>query len=100
MSTGNNNACKVQGVGSISLRMNNEKVVKLTKVRYIPDLKRNLISLGTLDESGCCYKAKNGCLNVYKGNSIVLSRVNGLYILSGGYCFDCLLTTNLTNTKK
>ena len=82
---GNNNACKVQGIRSIVLSLDNGKSVKLTRVRYIPELKRNLISLGTLDELGCCYKAEDGCLNVYKNKNLVLKGVkrNGLYILCG-----------------
>ena len=44
-----------------------EKV--LQQVRYIPGLKRNLISLGTLDVKGYLYKAFGGMLKVSKGCS-------------------------------
>ena len=69
---GNNNACRVRGIGTVTLRVNIGKVAKLTRVRYIPELKRNLISLGTLDESGCCYKEEHGCLNIYRDNNLIL----------------------------
>lgn len=46
---GNNRVCKIQGIGQIKLRLLDGSVDVLTKVRYIPELKRNLISLGTLD---------------------------------------------------
>ena len=63
---GNNHTCKVLGIGDIALKLHDGKVRLLTNVRYVPGLKRNLISLGTLDELGFCYKAQHGCLHVYK----------------------------------
>ena len=57
----------------------------LQEVRYIPSLKMNLISLGMLDQIGCSFKAKNGCLKVVKGSLVILKgvKMNGLYILDG-----------------
>lgn len=88
------------------MTLNNGRLVMLTRVRYIPELKRNLISLGTLDESGCCYKAENGCLNVYRNNSIVLKGIkrNGLYILYGQHYTEnpniALVSTKPNVTEK
>lgn len=47
---GNNQLCKIHGTGSVKLRMWDGSVKLITEVRLIPDLKRNLISLGTLDK--------------------------------------------------
>jgi hypothetical protein len=44
---GNNVACKIIGIGTIKIRMHDGIVRTLTNVRHIPDLKKNLISLGT-----------------------------------------------------
>ena len=84
---GNNNTCTVQGIGDIKLKLHDGKIRLLTNVRYVPGLKRNLISLGTLDEIGFLYLAKNGCLHVTKNDCIVLSGIkkNGLYVLEGVY---------------
>ena len=84
---GNNNTCKVMGIGNINLKLHDGKVRLLTNVRYVPSLKRNLISLGTLDELGFCYQAKNGCLNVFKDKNLILSgtKKNGLYVLDDYY---------------
>ena len=67
--------------------MHNGKVRLLTDIRYVLDLKINLISLGTLDELGFCYEVKNGCLNVFKDKNMILSgtKKNGLYVLDGYY---------------
>ncbi|XP_024030318.1 uncharacterized protein LOC112094206 [Morus notabilis] len=78
-------SCTVYGIGSIRLKMwdGTEKV--LQEVRYIPNLKRNLISLSSLDQKGYCYKAKDGVLKVIKGALLVMKGVlkQGLYILQG-----------------
>ncbi|XP_031127792.1 uncharacterized protein LOC116029887 [Ipomoea triloba] len=57
----------------------------LTNVRYIPDLKRNLISLGTLKSLRCKYIAEGGVLNVIKGSLVLMktSRSESLYVLHG-----------------
>ena len=59
----------------------------LIDVRFVPGLKRNLISLGTLDELGFCYKAQKGKLYVYKDDNLILSgtKRNSLYVLDGCY---------------
>jgi len=72
---GNNRSCKVIGIGSLRTRMHNEikremyNEIKreLEDVRHIPELKRNMISLGTLDKKGCGYKCDRGSLEIYKG---------------------------------
>ncbi|KAH9669963.1 hypothetical protein KPL70_022004 [Citrus sinensis] len=56
---GNNLACKVAGIGTISLKLHDGVTRDLHQVRYVPDLKRNLISLGMVDQSGCTIKAEN-----------------------------------------
>ena len=57
----------------------------LHHVRYVPELKRNLISLGMVDQSGCTIKAENEEIHVTDKGEIVMKGVmkNGLYILVG-----------------
>ena len=44
-----NMSCKVIGIGAVRIKMHDRVVRTLTEVRHIPDLKKNLISLGILD---------------------------------------------------
>jgi hypothetical protein len=51
----NNVACKIVGISTIKIKMHDGIVRTLTNVRNIPDLKKNLISLDTLDSLGYKY---------------------------------------------
>lgn len=57
----------------------------LKDVRYVPSLKRNLISLGTLHASGFSFKVEDGRIKVLQGALVVRRgiRKNGLYMLEG-----------------
>lgn len=46
---GNNNMCEVAGIRNVKRRVKGDRVVNLTNVRCVPRLRRNLISIGTLD---------------------------------------------------
>ena len=57
----------------------------LKEVKHILDLKRNLLSLGTLDKSSYNFKVENGKLTISKGVMVFMKgqKRNGLYILEG-----------------
>ncbi|KAL5757095.1 hypothetical protein ACOSQ2_021841 [Xanthoceras sorbifolium] len=82
---GNNHACKIAGVGTVRIKMHDGVVRTLTDVRHIPDLKRNLISLSTLDSNGYKFTGGDGVLKVAKGSLIVMKaeKIGKLYILKG-----------------
>ena len=52
---GNNNSCKIEGIGCIKIKLKDGSIKVLSNVRYIPDLKRNLLSLGVVSARGHCY---------------------------------------------
>ncbi|KZV56298.1 hypothetical protein F511_00295 [Dorcoceras hygrometricum] len=80
---GNNRECKVMGIGSVLLKMHDGCVRTITEVRYVPDLRRNLLSIGMLDSKGFNVKIEGGTMKVIKGSLTVMrgSQDNGLYIL-------------------
>ncbi|KAH9687012.1 hypothetical protein KPL70_014605 [Citrus sinensis] len=82
---GNNAVCKVIGMGNVSLRLHDGTIWELREVRYVPDLKRNLISLGLIDHNGFSIKLESGRLLIMKGSKIVMKgfKRNGVYILDG-----------------
>ncbi|KAL2517835.1 CCHC-type domain-containing protein [Abeliophyllum distichum] len=52
-------------------------------VRFVPNLKRNLVSLGVLEDDGCMFKFDFGTLKILKGSLVVMKgpKRNGLYYL-------------------
>ncbi|KAL5580404.1 hypothetical protein UlMin_012846 [Ulmus minor] len=51
---GNNTSCQVIGIGDVQLKMFNGVTRLLQNVRYLLELRKNLISLGQLDTMGGC----------------------------------------------
>ena len=100
---GNNRPCKVQGVGFVRVKLHNDVEKVLTNVRYIPELKRNLIFLGMLDELGYLIKVEAGTIKVLKGSLLVMKgiRKNGIYSLLGSTIIHSISATtgsSLNNT--
>ncbi|GFS32922.1 hypothetical protein Acr_00g0025370 [Actinidia rufa] len=81
----NNTASRVVGRGSVRFHMADGRSVTLTEVRHVPNLRKNLISIGMLDAKGCRFDASGGILRVSKGNKEMLwgKKTGGLYRLEG-----------------
>ena len=80
---GDNKVCTVAGIGTIKLGLEDEIVRILWEVRYVPNLKRNLISLGAFDVEGCSFKSQGGVLRVSSGSLLYMKGdlKSRLYIL-------------------
>ncbi|GKB78411.1 hypothetical protein Tco_0945306 [Tanacetum coccineum] len=83
---GDNRECKIRGIGKVRIQLKDGSSFVLHNVRYIPELKRNLISLGTLKKEGFTVKLQSGKVNLINGSRVVLSRIrmdNCVYSLDG-----------------
>ena len=82
---GNNAVCRIIGMGNVNLKLHNGKIQELKEVRHVPDLKRNLISLGMVDQSGFSIKIESGKLMITNGTRIVMegTKRNEVYVLDG-----------------
>ncbi|KAH9649108.1 Integrase catalytic domain-containing protein [Citrus sinensis] len=82
---GNNAVCKIVGIGNVNLRLHDGTIRELREVRYVPELKRNLISLGMLDQMGLNIKLESGELRISNGDGVVMKgyKRNGVYVLNG-----------------
>ena len=82
---GNNMSCSVVGIGTVAINMFDGMTRTLKEVRHVLDLKRNRISLGTLDESSYNFKAEDGKLTISKCAMVVMKgqKRNRLYVLEG-----------------
>ena len=66
--------CKIIGIGSIKIMMHDGIVRTLSNVWHVPDLKKNLNSLGTLNSNGYKFSAEGRVLRVSKGSLVVMKR--------------------------
>ncbi|KAG8474318.1 hypothetical protein CXB51_033774 [Gossypium anomalum] len=83
---GNNVLCKIAGVGTIKVKMFDGIVRTLSDVQHVPELKKNLILLSTLDSKGYIYTAENRVLKISKGSLVVMKgqrKTAKLYVLQG-----------------
>ncbi|PHU29315.1 hypothetical protein BC332_01408 [Capsicum chinense] len=86
----NNVACKIVRKGTVRIKMHDGIVRTLRNVRCVPELKKNLISLGILESLGCKYTGEGGVLKVSRGGLVVMkARKSGtLYTLLGSTITD------------
>ena len=81
---GNNASCKTAGLGTVYIRMFDGVVRTLGDVRHVPNLKRNLISLSTLDAKGYKYTGEGAVLKISKGALVVMKghqKTTMLYVM-------------------
>ena len=73
------------GIGTLKLGLENGSEKILQKVRYVPNLKQNLISLRVLDREGCSFKSQGGVLRVSRGSLLYMKGTlkDRLYVLHG-----------------
>lgn len=69
---GNDATVKTVGIGNIKVKMFDGKVRTLTNVRHVPDLKKNLVSLGALTANGCKFVGEGTDLKVVKGSLVMI----------------------------
>ena len=83
---GNNASYRITGIRTIKIKMYDGVIKTLGDVRHVPDLKRNLISLSTLDSKGYKYISEGGVLKISRGSLVVMKghkQAANLYILQG-----------------
>ena len=69
---GNNSICKIIGIEDVSLKLHDGSIRVIKQVKHVPDLKRNLISLGMLDQIGCRIRLESGQLSVLNCSNLVM----------------------------
>jgi len=70
---GNNAPSKVVNIGTVRIKMFDRIMRTLTNVKHVPELKKNMISLGTLDSKSYSYNGEVGAIRISKGALIVMT---------------------------
>ena len=68
----NDATCPVIGIGTMKIKIFGGVVRVLSNVRHVPDLRKNLISLGVLDDLGYSYSLKGGIMKITKSALMVM----------------------------
>nr|GEV84704.1 retrovirus-related Pol polyprotein from transposon TNT 1-94 [Tanacetum cinerariifolium] len=83
---GDNRECTIRGIGKVRVQLKDGSSFVLHNVRYNPELKRTLISLGTLEKERYTVKLHSGKVKVINGYRVILSgirRDNCVHSLDG-----------------
>ena len=69
---GNDAVCKAVGINNIRIRMLDGQVRTFTNVRNVPDLKKNLLSLGASESRGYKFSGADGGIKITKGSMTII----------------------------
>jgi len=95
MFMGDGHAVKIVGVGTVKIKMYDGIVRTIQKVRHVKDLKKNILSIGQLDDLRYKIHTEGGILKVARENMVVMKAEKimvNLYVLM----WDTLQEVNAT----
>ncbi|GJU76783.1 zinc finger, CCHC-type containing protein [Tanacetum coccineum] len=72
---GDNRTCTIKGTGKVKIQLHDGSSFILEDVRYVPGLRRSLISLGTLEKEGYTVKMQMGRIKVIKGCRVMMTGI-------------------------
>ena len=93
-------ALDVVGLGDVRIRVHNDFIWKLQKVRHVLELKKNLILVGQLDEEGHSIHFHGGKWKVNKGARILACghKTSTLYMITNNK--DIILVVDMSDDSK
>ncbi|GKB69963.1 hypothetical protein Tco_0931375, partial [Tanacetum coccineum] len=84
---GDGGECRVRETSKVQVHMRDGSSFVLDNVRYVLELRRNLISLGILEKEGFTVKMQSGKIKVIKGSLIWLVEETNVTLLAKVRCF-------------
>src|SRR4051812_34435005 len=69
---GNNTLGKIIGIGNAKVKMHDGIIRTFGSVRHVSDLKKNLISMGTLEDNSLHYSSGGGKMKICKGSLVMM----------------------------
>ncbi|KAH9782974.1 hypothetical protein KPL71_009140 [Citrus sinensis] len=83
---GNDHALEIAGIGTIKIKMFDGTIRTIGEVRHVNGLKKNLLSLGQIDNHGCKTHVENGIMKIVKGALVLMNAEKigaNLFMLKG-----------------
>ncbi|KAH9667565.1 retrovirus-related pol polyprotein from transposon TNT 1-94-like protein [Citrus sinensis] len=83
---GNDHALEIAGIGTIKIKMFDGTIRTIGEVRHVNGLKKNLLSLGQIDNHGCKTYVENGIMKIVKGALVLMKAEKigaNLFMLKG-----------------
>jgi hypothetical protein len=79
---GDDEPCQIVGMGKVKIKQKNGNQWLLKEVRHIPNLRRNIISIGQLESEGCISIFTDKAWKVTKGSLVMVKgeKVGTLYL--------------------
>ncbi|CAH9103829.1 unnamed protein product [Cuscuta epithymum] len=99
---GDNTALDIKGVGNVPLRMFDGVVRVIQNVRWVPFLRRNLLSESVFDDLGCTINTQDGYKVVSRnGNDLIkANKSGGLYLVNCSPELNLAVSVNNSTTQK
>ncbi|GJV63888.1 hypothetical protein Tco_1474716 [Tanacetum coccineum] len=72
---GDNKTCTIKGTWKVKIRLHDGSSFILEDVKYVPGLRRSLISFGTLKKEGYTVKMQMGRIKVIKGCLVMMTEI-------------------------
>ena len=90
---GDDGKCQMNGIGTVHVKMFDSVVRDLIEVRYVLQMKKNIISIEAMESKGLKITLENVVLKITKGSIVVMKglRSRNLYCLKGSYSYRCLV---------
>jgi len=95
VSLGDGHICQIEGICTVSIKLFDGMIRELKDVRYVPQLKKNLISVGALEAQGLRETIGEGVLEMSSDSLVVLKgiRRNNLYYVKGSAATENMIAS-------
>ena len=83
---GNDHALKIASIDTIKIKMDDGTIRTIQQIRHVEGLKKNLLSLGQIDNLICKTYIENEILRIVRGALVVMKAkktASNLYMLKG-----------------
>jgi len=69
---GNDDAWQMAGIGTVHIKIFDGVVRDLTDMRYVPQMKKSIISVGVVESKGLKVTLENDILKIMKGSMVMM----------------------------